>query len=413
MNIAIIGSGGREHALYWKISQSPLANDVYVIPGNGGIPNSVEINIKNYDEIKKFCDLKEIELIIVGPELPLANGIVNYFEEKNIKIFGPSRKAALLESSKVWAKKFMSNYGVKTAEHFIVNNIAEANNIITNLNGELVIKYDGLAAGKGVYVCSNIKEAMNSVDELRIKFGDKAKFFIDKKLYGTEMSIIAITNGKDIKILSTAQDYKQLYDNNKGPNTGGMGAYCPSTFCNNEMLKDIEEAIVKPTLNGMKKENLNYKGFIYFGLMITDEGPKVLEYNVRLGDPETEVILPKIKTDLLSVILSCFNGALKNQEIEYNEGYFIDVVLTSKGYPKYYSKGHVINGLDDLNNDTLVFHAGTKKRDGKFITTGGRVLNIVVQESSLGAAREKVYKECEHIKFNKMYYRKDIGENNN
>lgn len=412
MKVAIIGSGGREHAVYHKLAQSLSEDKIFVIPGNGGIFNSVPLDINDFDAIKNFCEKENIKLIIVGPEAPLAKGIVDYFTNSDIKVFGPSKEASVLESSKIKAKKFMSKHGVATANFWVLDKAEDSRQIINELKGQLVVKYDGLAGGKGVYVCSSVQEANQAVDELISKYGNNAKFLIEEKLTGSEMSIIGFTDGKDIRLLSPSQDHKQLNEGDKGPNTGGMGAYCPVSFCDNGMMNTIKKHIVEPTLKGIRAEGYNYKGIIYFGLMIMEKSPYVLEYNIRLGDPEAEVILPALKSDLLDLIWSCFDGTLCDYKIEFNDGYFIDVVLVSGGYPKDYKKGYKITGLDKLDKDTMLFHAGTNTKDGHLISSGGRVLNVVVKDDSLIKAIDKVYTECKKIHFTNMYYRKDIGKRN-
>lgn len=409
MNIAIIGSGGREHALAWKLAQSPLMDELYVLPGNGGTPNNVAIDIHDFAAIHQFCTEKAVELIIVGPEAPLAAGITDYFKNTGIKVFGPSQKGAQLESSKIWSKQFMQKYGAATAATWQCANRAEAEAVIHEVGGNLVLKYDGLAAGKGVYVCDNVQDALAALDELLEKYGADAPFLMEERLVGDEISIIGITDGKSIKLLAPSQDHKQLLDGDRGPNTGGMGAYCPVPFCDEQLMQQIEQETVIPTLKGLKGEGLDYVGIIYFGLMITPNGPKLLEYNARLGDPETEVILPALKSDLLALILSCFNGTLADFELEMNEGYFVDVVLTSGGYPKAYQKGYEITGLDKVSADTLVFHAGTKKQAGKIVTNGGRVINMVAHGTTLDEAIDKVYEQCEAVTFKDAFFRKDIG----
>ncbi|MCD4817623.1 MAG: phosphoribosylamine--glycine ligase [Candidatus Cloacimonetes bacterium] len=410
MKIAVIGSGGREHAVAWKLSQSKKVEKVYVLPGNGGTQNNISIDITDFSEIKKFCESNQVDLIFVGPEDPLANGIVDYFMESDIKVFGPDKKASQLESSKIFSKKFMKKYDIPTADSQEFNSAKSANDYIEKLNGNCVIKYDGLAAGKGVYVCSSIEEAKKSIADIIEKYGKDASFLIEEKLVGSELSILAFTDGENYQILLPSQDHKQLLDGDKGPNTGGMGAFCPVPFYTEELKNQIEEKTIKPTIAGLNSEKFNYKGVIYLGLMITKTGPKVLEYNVRLGDPETEVVLPALKSDLAELILSCFDGTLRDFEVEFNKGFFVDVVLTSGGYPKSYQKGHEITGLDQVSEDTLVFHAGTKKDGAKILSNGGRVLNIVVNGDTLEKAIEKVYKEGEKIKFKDIYYRKDIGK---
>jgi len=420
MKIAVIGSGGREHAIAWKLSQSKKAEKVFVLPGNGGTENNIPINVNDFKEIKKFCEKEKIDLIFVGPEDPLANGIVDYFKDSEIKVFGPDKKAAQLEGSKIFAKKFMQKYGVATGESS--SELVPKSNInfkpdrnkfrstIQNMNGNCVIKYDGLAAGKGVFVCSTIEEAEQSVSEIKEKYGEDAPFLIEEKLAGSEISILAFTDGENYQLLLPSQDHKQLLDGDKGPNTGGMGAFCPVPFYTEKLKEQIKEKIIEPTIAGLKKENFNYKGVIYFGLMITKSGPKVLEYNVRLGDPETEVVLPAFKGDLLKLVLSCFDGTLKDYKMEFFDDFFIDVVLASGGYPKSYQKGYEIIGFEDVSEETLIFHAGTKKEDEKILSNGGRVLNVVSRGKTLGEAIEKVYQECRKIEFNDVYFRKDIGK---
>jgi len=409
MKIVVIGSGGREHAIAWKLSQDMQPENIYMLPGNGGTLNNVSINPDDFAGIKNFCLKNDVNLIIVGPETPLSEGIVDYFKDTGILVFGPDKKAARLEASKIWAKQFMKKYGVATAESWFFRQGENAERVIRDLKGNLVIKYDGLAAGKGVFVCSSIAEANQALIEIKEKYGDSASFLIEKKLNGKEISIIGITDGKDIKLLLSSQDHKPIYDGDKGPNTGGMGAYCPVPFCNEALMENINRSIVQPTLKGIQRENYNFKGVIYFGLMITYEGPKLLEYNIRFGDPETEVILPALKSNLINLILSCFDGTLADFEMEFNPGYFVDVVLTSGGYPGNYNKGLEITGIKNLTTDCVIFHAGTKKEGDKIVTSGGRVLNIVVSGGDLKTAITKVYRECQKVNFEGMYYRKDIG----
>ncbi len=410
MKIAVIGSGGREHALAWKLAQSVGQKNVFCLPGNGGTWNNIALKVDDFAGIEHFCSTEKIDLIVVGPEAPLAAGIVDYFKAKNIAIFGPTQQAAKLESSKIFAKTFMKKYGVATADFWLLEQGDDIEQVIDQLNGKLVIKYDGLAAGKGVFVCNSVKEAYRSLEELKRRYGDTAPFFIEQKFDGQELSIIGFTDGQDFKLLLPSQDHKPIYDGDRGPNTGGMGAYCPVPFCNPDTLKAIEQQIVQPTLKGLQSEKLDYHGVIYFGLMLTAEGPKLLEYNVRFGDPETEVILPALKSDLLTLIEASLKETLGEVNMAFNDGYFVDVVLASGGYPDAYQKGKEITGLDRLAKDTLVFHAGTKKENGKLLTAGGRVLNIVTQAPTLSEAIEKTYREVQKIHFDNMYYRKDIAK---
>ena len=410
MKIAIIGSGGREHAIAWKFAQSTPENDIFVIPGNGGTKNNMAINLNDFEAIEKFCRDNQIELIFVGPEDPLANGIVDYFQDKGIKIFGPDKEAAQLEGSKIWAKRFMKKHGVATADFWMEEDGYDIEKIIQSNNGDIVIKYDGLAAGKGVFVCSSVQEATEALTEIKKRYGDTALFIVEEKISGQELSIIGFTDGKDIKMLLTSQDHKPVYDGDKGPNTGGMGAYCPVPLCTEAVLADIKKKIVNPTLKGIQEEHMNYKGVIYFGIMMTDTGPMLLEYNVRFGDPETEVILPALKSDLLKLVLSCLDGTLSSFNIEFNEGYFVDVVLASGGYPGGYQKNKVIKGLDEISSDAFAFHAGTRMDNGKIITSGGRVINIVGTGPDLKSAIDNAYTEVKKISFDHMIYRNDIGK---
>ncbi len=397
----------------WKLAQSVPTENIYALPGNGGIPNSIAIDAFDFEAVKAFCEENGIDLIVVGPEAFLAAGVVDYFADSGIKIFGPSKEGARLESSKIWSKQFMQKYGVATADFKVFTNPDDAKPYITELHGNLVVKFDGLAAGKGVYVCSSEAEALDALDDLVQTYGQNAEFLIEEKLIGSEISIIGFTDGRHIKMLLPSQDHKALLDGDHGPNTGGMGAFCPVPFCDDALMQQIMTAAVNPTLQGIQAEGLDYTGIIYFGLMITEKGPELLEYNVRLGDPETEVILPAMKSDLLELILACLDGTLVDYTMEYHAGYFVDVVLVSGGYPKNYTKGYEISGLDAVSDDTMVFHAGTALKDGKIVNSGGRVLNIVAHGDDLTATIKKVYAECPKVVFQDVFYRKDIGQRKN
>ena len=428
MNIAVIGSGGREHAITWKLEQSELADKIYVLPGNGGTDNNIAIDVNNFEKIKELCQLETIEVIFVGPEDPLANGIVDYFADTPVMVFGPDKAGAQLEGSKIYAKNFMKKYGVATAGYWEfgkdchversqtitdksfpdkIGTLDDSENIVKRLNGNCVIKYDGLAAGKGVFVCSSQEEALTALKEIQSKYGEDASYLIEERLEGDELSLLAFTDGEDYQLLLPSQDHKQLLDGDKGPNTGGMGAFCPVPFYKEELKKQIEKDIIKPTMKGIKAEGFNYNGVVYFGLMITENGPKLLEYNVRLGDPETEVVLPAMKSDLLELVLSCFDGTLKDYKMEFNEGYFVDVVLVSGGYPAEYKKGFHICGIKE--DQELLFHAGTKKIDFQVVSSGGRVLNVVAHGDTLDDAINKAYSKVNDFYFEDMFYRKDIG----
>ena len=409
MKIAIIGSGGREHALAWKLSQSPQAEKIFVLPGNGGTENNVNINPNDFPAIKDFCEKENVELLVVGPEDPLAGGIVDFFKDSAVKIFGPDKAGARLEGSKIWSKKFMKKYGVATADFWISDDADEIRQLAMEADGQLVVKFDGLAAGKGVFVCSTPLQVYGAVDTIRERYGQSARILFERKLTGQELSIIGFTDGKTMRLLQPSQDHKAAYDGDKGPNTGGMGAFCPVPFCDEALLARIDKDVIEPTLRGLQAEKIDYHGVIYFGLMITDEGPKLLEYNVRFGDPETDMILPALKNDLLQILLASTEGSLQQTELEFYNGYFVDVVLASGGYPGSYEKGKTISGLQDVSAETLVFHAGTRRKGKNLLTSGGRVLNVVAKGDNLPAAMEKVYKECAKIDFENICFRKDIG----
>ncbi|MCF7858692.1 MAG: phosphoribosylamine--glycine ligase [Candidatus Cloacimonetes bacterium] len=412
MNIAVIGSGGREHAIAWKLEQSNFVEKVFSVPGNGGTKNNVDLSIDDFNCILEFCSRELIELIVIGPENPLANGIMDFFKFTPVKVFGPDKAGAQLEASKIFAKKFMQKYGVATADFWEFGTDQEtvsdnAKKITEELNGRCVIKYDGLAGGKGVFVCSSTSDANVAIDDINSKYGTNSSYLIEKKLRGDEISILAFTDGEDYQLLLPSQDHKQLLDNDKGPNTGGMGAFCPVPFYNKKLRKQIEDDIITPTMEGIRQEGFIYKGVIYFGIMVTENGPKLLEYNVRMGDPETEVVLPALKCDFLELILACFDGTLKEYKMEFNSGFYLDVVLASGGYPKAYQIDHTITGLSEI--DDLVFHAGTKLKNGNLLTSGGRVLNIVAHGDTLDEAIDKAYLNAVKVHFKNIYFRKDIG----
>lgn len=407
--IAIIGSGGREHALSWKMAKSLGQENVFTLPGNGGIPNSHPMDINDFEAIKSFCLTNNIEYIFVGPEQPLCNGIVDFFNTTNIKAFGPSKDAAQLEGSKIFSKNFMKKYAVSTAAFTAFDRIDQAFEKVAQMHGDLVIKYDGLAAGKGVFVCDNVEQANEALEEMRKLYGEECPFLIEEKIVGDEISIIGLTDGNSIRLLLPSQDHKQLLDNDQGPNTGGMGVICPVPFWSEELAVSIQERIVEPTLNGIRAEGMDYKGIIYFGIMIGHNGPSLLEYNVRFGDPETEVLLPSLKNDLFELVKACLEGNLSKTRLSFYEGYFVDVVQVSGGYPKGYNKGLEIFGLEAVD-EALVFHAGTSQRDGKIVTSGGRVINVVAQGSSLASAIDRAYEQCSRISFEGNFFRKDIGK---
>jgi len=413
MKIAVIGSGGREHAIVWKLSQTLGEKNVFALPGNGGTPHQHQVDTNDFEALQAFCEKQGIGYIFVGPEAPLTEGIVDFFASTAIQVVGPSQQAAQLEGSKVFSKKFMKKYGVATADFEAFTEVAAAQSTIEARQGDGVIKYDGLAGGKGVWVCDTVAEAKAALEEMTQKYGENSSFLIEDKIIGDEISIIGFTDGNCIKLLLPSQDHKQLNDGDQGPNTGGMGVMCPVPFWNEDLAAAIDQEIVQPTLQGIQAEGMDYKGIIYFGIMIGEQGPQLLEYNVRFGDPETEVLLPALKTDLSEVIKACLEGRLADIEFEFHEGYFVDVVQVSGGYPKAYQKGYPIDGIEAVeaaNNDILVFHAGTKKQDKQVLTNGGRVLNVVAHAPSLEEAIQKAYAACQKITFQDQYYRKDIGQ---
>ncbi len=410
--IAILGSGGREHALAWKFAQHLPPSHIWVLPGNGGMANTAPLDLNDFDAIGQFCIQQGIGLIFVGPEVPLANGIVDYFRQHypTIAIFGPTQAAAQLEASKIWAKQFMQRNHVATASFWTFTHNKDALPLLTQLNGRAVIKFDGLAAGKGVFVCGNMTEACAALAELNAEYGSNIPFLVEERLDGYEVSLIGFTDGYTFKALHPAQDHKQLLDGDKGPNTGGMGVYCPFVLTE-QQYADIEQHIVQPTLRGIVAEQLDYKGIIYFGIMMTAQGAQLLEYNARFGDPETEVLLPALETELLPIVEACLAGRLAQCEVVLRQGFWIDVVLASGGYPKQYAKGLPIYGIEQLAPDTLLFHAGTAQiEDGKLITAGGRVLNVVGHGHTLAEAIAKTYAEVQKISFDGMQYRRDIGQ---
>ncbi len=415
MKILVVGNGGREHAIVWKIAQSKYVDKIYCAKGNAGIweiAEKVDISPDNIEDLKDFALKEGIDFTIVGPESPLVKGIEDVFGSAGLRLFGPSRKGAMLEGSKAFAKEFMKKYGVPTAKYKVFDNPEDALSYIRSTDGNIVVKADGLAAGKGVSVCDSVKEAEEAIKRIMIEkvFGESGnKVVIEEKLEGEEASYIVMVDGERYIPLPTSQDHKRLLDGDKGPNTGGMGAYSPTPVIDEETEKRIKEEIVEKTLKGLTKEGIYYRGFLYVGLMITREGPKVLEYNVRLGDPEAQPILMRLKGDFLEVLLNFYEG--KDVNVEVDDRWAVDVVIASKGYPGPYEKGKVIEGLEDLKEekDIVVFHAGTDIKEGKVVTAGGRVLNVCGLGNTFGEAREKVYNAISKIRFEGMHYRKDIG----
>lgn len=417
MKVLVIGSGGREHALVWKITQSPKVSQIYCAPGNAGISKlaqCININADNIEKLVNFAQEEKIDLTIVGPELPLSNGIVNEFNRKGLRVFGPSKKATEIESSKVFSKYLMKKYNIPTANYEVFQNSEKAFDYIKQQVFPLVIKADGLAAGKGVFIVENLSQARDALDALmkEKKFGEAGRqVIIEEFLKGEEVSILAFCDGKTIVPMVSSQDHKKIFDNDRGLNTGGMGAYSPVPFYPDEFEKRVLEEILKPTVKGLQSEGREYKGVLYAGLILTKQGPKVLEFNARFGDPETQVILPRLKTDLIDIFNAVIEQTLHKINIEWEDNAAVCVVVASGGYPGKYQKGKVISGLERLEKmkDIIVFHAGTKFQDDKIITSGGRVLGITAWDETISKAKERAYKGVKEIYFEDMYYRKDIA----
>jgi len=417
MRVLIIGSGGREHALVWKIAQSPDVEKVYCIPGNPGIAKIAEcrnVAVEDFKAVAEFARKENIDLTVVGPEMPLVLGIVDYFNKEGLKIFGPAKRSAKLEGSKVFAKEFMKKYNVPTAQFEIFDDSEKAIRYIKERGAPIVVKADGLAAGKGVIVAKTVQEAGEAVRKIldeRIFKEAGNKIVVEDCLKGEEASILAFVDGETFIPLVSSQDHKQVYDGDEGPNTGGMGAYAPVPLIDKEIQERINEEIFTRMTGGFKAERISYNGILYAGLMINNGCPTVLEFNVRFGDPETQAILPLIDTDFTQVLLACANNKLSEITLKWKEGCAVCVVLASGGYPEAYEKGKEIKGLKEAEalNDVTVFHAGTAIKDGKIITSGGRVLGITAVGSDIRNAQDKIYGAIKSIHFDGMHYRKDIG----
>ena len=415
MKIAIIGSGGREHALAATISKSSNINEIFCIPGNAGtfeIATNVELDINEFDKVLKFINKNSIDLVVIGPEQPLVNGIVDYLEKYNIKVFGPNKIASQLEGSKIFTKKLCQEYNIPTANFGIFENKISAKKFLESAKHPNVIKADNLAAGKGVYICNNKQESFMAVEEIFDgKFGEAKNVLIEEFLEGEEMSYFIISDGTTIKNFETAQDHKRALEGDNGKNTGGMGAYSPSRLINNDLEDKILSRIIKPTLKGLSNLGTDYKGFLYAGLMIVKNEPYLIEYNVRMGDPECQTILPKLKTDLVDIIVSCCDKKLADVNIEWTNKKSLCVVLCSKGYPDTYEKNVLIDNLVNftLNKNNFIFHAGTKKEDDKIYATGGRVLNFISISDNFLQARDEVHQYIKKLDWNGGFYRRDIG----
>ena len=415
MKIAIIGSGGREHAIAATISKSSAINEIVCIPGNAGtskIATNVEIDINEFDKLHQFIKENSIDLVVVGPEQPLVNGIVDYLEKFDIKVFGPNRIASQLEGSKIFTKKLCQEYNIPTANFGIFENRVDAKKFLKNTKYPNVIKADNLAAGKGVYICNNEQESLMAVEEIFDgKFGEAKNVLIEEFLKGEEMSYFIISDGATIKSFETAQDHKRVLEGDNGKNTGGMGAYSPSRLISNDLEDKILSKIIKPTIKGLSKLGTEYKGFLYAGLMIVDNEPYLIEYNVRMGDPECQTILPKLKTNLVEILEACCNKKLADINIEWTDKKSLCVVLCSKGYPDTYQKNILINNLEKFNLDenNFIFHAGTKKEKEKIYAIGGRVLNFISLSDDFLQARDNVHQCIKKLDWDGGFCRGDIG----
>ena len=420
MNVLILGSGGREHALAWKVSQSSSCNKLFIAPGNSGtmeVGQNVEINVTDFEKIKDLVIKEQVEMIIVGPEDPLVKGVYDFFNNdsdlQHISVIGPSKMGAQLEGSKNFAKEFMLRNNIPTAKYqtFTKENINEGFVFLESLEPPFVLKADGLAAGKGVLIIENIDEAKQELKSMLLdsKFGNaSSKVVIEEFLNGIELSVFVLTNGDSYKILPTAKDYKRIGEGDKGLNTGGMGAISPVPFVDRFFMEKIEQEIIKPSIEGLKKENISYQGFLFIGLIKVGSEPKVIEYNVRMGDPETEVVIPRIKSDFLNLLKGIKDGTFSEKDLEINEDVASTVMLVSKGYPEKYEKGFEITDFNDCN-DSIIFHAGAKQKNGTVLTNGGRVMAITSFGQNMELALAKSYKSAEKINFKGKVYRKDIG----
>lgn len=420
MNVLILGSGGREHALAWKIAQSNKLNQLYIAPGNAGtaqVGNNVAIAVNDFGAIKNFVLSNAINMVVVGPEDPLVNGIHDYFlaDEllKNIPVIGPKKDGAELEGSKEFSKKFMQKHGVPTAAYqsFTASNLEDGYSFLETLKPPYVLKADGLAAGKGVLILENLQEAKTELKNMvaDAKFGTASStVVIEEFLHGIELSVFVLTDGENYKILPSAKDYKRIGEGDTGLNTGGMGAISPVPFADSAFISKVEEQIVKPTINGLKADGIDYKGFIFIGLMNDNGNPSVVEYNVRMGDPETEVVIPRIKSDLLDLLEGVANQTLGEKTFEIDERTATTVMLVSGGYPEAYEKGKIMTGFDEVEN-SIAFHAGTKQEGDNIVTSGGRVLALTSFGLDIKDALSKSFTNAEKINFDKKYYRTDIG----
>ncbi len=417
MKVLVVGSGGREHAIIWKLKQSPKADKIYCAPGNAGIAQDaqcVPIGAMEIDKLVQFAKDEKIDFTIIGMDDPLVAGVVDAFEAEGLRVFGPRKNAAIIEGSKAFSKDLMKKYGIPTAKYETFDNYDEAKKYVLSQSVPIVVKADGLALGKGVLICNTHDEAVAALDEIMVdkKFGASgSKVVIEEFLTGPEVSVLSFCDGKTVVPMVSAQDHKRAYDNDEGLNTGGMGTFSPSRIYTKEINDDCMEKIFKPTVAAMAKEGRPFVGVLYFGLMLTKDGMKVIEYNARFGDPETQVILPRLKSDLLEIMEACVDTTLDKMDIQWYDNAAVCVVEASGGYPVKYDKGYEITGLDKVKDrdDIIVFHAGTAEKDGKFVTNGGRVLGITGIGKDIDEARTKAYEGVDLINFEKKHFRHDIG----
>ena len=418
MKVLIVGSGGREHAIAWKVAQSPRVEKIYCAPGNAGIEEyaqCVDIGAMEFEKLAAFAKEEQIDLTVIGMDDPLVGGVVDVFEREGLRVFGPRKNAAVLEGSKAFSKDLMKKYGIPTAAYENFTDPKEALAYLETAKFPIVLKADGLALGKGVLICQDLEEAKAGVREIMEdkKFGSAGNtMVIEEFMTGREVSVLSFVDGKTIKTMTSAQDHKRAMDGDQGLNTGGMGTFSPSPFYTPEVDAFCREHIYQPTVDAMAKEGRPFKGVIFFGLMLTEDGPKVLEYNARFGDPEAQVVLPRMKNDIVDVFEACIDGTLDQVDLQFEDNAAVCVVLASEGYPVSYEKGYPIRGLENFKDRDgyYVFHAGTKKKDGQIVTNGGRVLGVVAKGEELKKARANAYEAINLVEFDNKYYRHDIGK---
>ncbi len=418
MKVLVVGSGGREHALAWKIAQSPLVDRLFCAPGNAGIAQvaeCVDVDAGDILNLRKFARQNAVDLTVVGPEAPLTRGIVDAFKGADLKVFGPSQQAAKLEGSKVFAKQLMQRHGIPTAEFRVFNGADRAKAYLDMVGAPIVVKADGLAAGKAAIVCRTVEEAKEAVDRIMIRreFGDAGdQIVIEGMLEGEEASMIAFTDGRTIAVLPSSQDHKAVYDGDRGPNTGGMGAYSPAPLVTDELAAQVEREVLVQTVHAMNREDKPFHGVLYAGIMVTDDGPEVLEFNCRMGDPETQPLMMRLKSDLVPILLATIDGTLEETEPEWDERPAVCVVMASGGYPGHYEKGRPISGLEEAGRmeDVVVFHAGTRMLEGEVVTNGGRVLGVTALGDTIAEAKERAYAAVSKIHFQGAYFRTDIAQ---